>query len=408
MGDLDSFMDEGWIIECFKARGFTALNVRIVNDARTGARKNFCFVDFGDVDRATMVLNKLQNVDMPGTDGKKQFRLNRAEFGKKTEGGGGGNIEYSLFVGDITNDVTDVEFLEFFREKYESVRSIKIVKDHQDNTKGYGFARFFDEKEFEDALKTMNGITGLGQKPLRVGRPNKSKNSDQSKAGAGGVAAKPTGEFKPPTLTSEELKNLFNQNPWLTLIIPIVQLMQSSPSMQAYVFQMANYMQQCHNWGVQPQYPGFIHDPKTHMQQDLSTQAQAWAAQANPAAPQQQMVNGQMTPAAGTPYQDGQVNAGDNRSAAHNGGNPMQQYMVNKPSKTKEEEEEDDVLVEHTTAIDVDIINQQYRESEQAHWLEMEEALYNLDFFTKFSTDRRPILNRDNLNNDQQPIYLDS
>lgn len=34
--------------------------------------------------------------------------------------------------------------------------------------RGFGFVRFFDEDQFKQALNEMNGVKGLGKRPIKV------------------------------------------------------------------------------------------------------------------------------------------------------------------------------------------------------------------------------------------------
>lgn len=171
MGDIEQSMNAAYIIEAFHNVGYKVIDVKEIFHKTTGDRANYCFVDFGDINVAREVLIKVNNEPIPGTKSKR-FRLNRSEFGRAS----GGSVEYSLFVGDLTPDVSDDHLLDFFRIRYPSARAAKVVKDDEGKPKGFGFVRFFDEEEHGRALKEMQGMSGLGQRRLRVNRAAKSKN----------------------------------------------------------------------------------------------------------------------------------------------------------------------------------------------------------------------------------------
>lgn len=66
--------------------------------------------------------------------------------------------EYSVFVGDLSPEVTDYLLLQTFAEKYVSVRSAKVVIDVNTGlSKRYGFVRFGNEEEMNRALSEMQG-----------------------------------------------------------------------------------------------------------------------------------------------------------------------------------------------------------------------------------------------------------
>lgn len=48
---------------------------------------------------------------------------------------------------------------------------ISVVLDESGGSKGFGFIRFGNETEQQTALTTMQGIAGLGGKPIKVNQP---------------------------------------------------------------------------------------------------------------------------------------------------------------------------------------------------------------------------------------------
>ena len=76
------------------------------------------------------------------------FRLNWDTFGvgdKQIEPG----ARYSIIVGDLGHEVTDIILQEAFQSRYSSVKGAKVVIDaNTARTKlGYGFVKFGDENE---------------------------------------------------------------------------------------------------------------------------------------------------------------------------------------------------------------------------------------------------------------------
>jgi len=218
MGDIGAEMDKAFVIEAFANMGFTALDVKEMFN-RDGDRANYCFVDFGDINIAREILIKVNGEPIPGTSEKK-FRLNRSEFGR---GGSGAEVEYSMYVKDLSPDVTDQQLLEFFQTKYSSVRAANIVKDAMGNSRGFGFVRFFNEEQNSRALRQMNGVQGLGQKPIRVNVASKTTKKPKRQGGGGG------GDIPPDPA---------NMPKWMQ-------------DQMGYVQQMQEYMQQCHQFAQQ-------------------------------------------------------------------------------------------------------------------------------------------------------------
>ena len=66
--------------------------------------------------------------------------------------------EFTIYVGDLDNAVTEEKLKEFFSAKYKSVISSKIVIDPITKfSKGYGFVKFSDHNESVNAIEEMNG-----------------------------------------------------------------------------------------------------------------------------------------------------------------------------------------------------------------------------------------------------------
>ncbi|CAM9262262.1 unnamed protein product, partial [Heterosigma akashiwo] len=75
---------------------------------------------------------------------------------------------HSIFVGDLSAEVTDMMLDAAFRARFSSVTSCKVVMDpNTGNSKGFGFVRMADEGEWHQALAAMTGQL-CGSKPIRV------------------------------------------------------------------------------------------------------------------------------------------------------------------------------------------------------------------------------------------------
>ncbi|KNC81829.1 hypothetical protein SARC_05866 [Sphaeroforma arctica JP610] len=83
-------------------------------------------------------------------------------------GHGDRHDEYSIFVGELTDEVTDGTLLAYFRMSYPNCKTAKVVTGNDGRSKGYGFVRFYDKAEQLDAITRMHGAVGCGGKILRV------------------------------------------------------------------------------------------------------------------------------------------------------------------------------------------------------------------------------------------------
>jgi len=76
--------------------------------------------------------------------------------------------DYDIFVGDLSYKAKEEDLLKFFQAKYSSIISVKIIIDPTtQQSKGYGFIKFGEKKEFLSSIIDMNGILFYG-KPLKV------------------------------------------------------------------------------------------------------------------------------------------------------------------------------------------------------------------------------------------------
>lgn len=71
-------------------------------------------------------------------------------------------------MGDLSPEVTDAELKATFLAKFKSVLGAKVVTNPlTGSSKSFGFIRFGDEHERDEALTSMNGAECCGR-PIRV------------------------------------------------------------------------------------------------------------------------------------------------------------------------------------------------------------------------------------------------
>ncbi|KAG0006065.1 hypothetical protein BGZ65_009453 [Modicella reniformis] len=179
MGELEPWMDENWIRGAWYSAG-EHVAVKMIRDKYTGVSAGYCFVELSSPAAASKAINTLNGVLIPGTN--KIFKLNWASGGNMALAGGVGQ-EYSLFVGDLSPEVTEFMLVATFQERYLSCRSAKIMTDPATGmSRGYGFVRFTDESEQLRALHEMQGIY-CGSRPIRV-----SMATPKNKIAAAGIS----------------------------------------------------------------------------------------------------------------------------------------------------------------------------------------------------------------------------
>lgn len=158
-------MEENYLISCFAHTG-EALTAKVIRNKQTGLPEGYGFIEFASRAAAERALQTYNGALMPNTD--QNFRLNWATLGageRRQEDG----PEHTIFVGDLSADVTDFTLQETFRAVYSSVKGAKVVTDRTTGrSKGYGFVRFGDESEQLRAMNEMNGQY-CSTRPMRVG-----------------------------------------------------------------------------------------------------------------------------------------------------------------------------------------------------------------------------------------------
>ncbi|KAF3510930.1 hypothetical protein F2Q69_00003786 [Brassica cretica] len=166
IGDLLHWMDETYLHTCFSHTGEVS-SVKVIRNKLTCQSEGYGFVEFLTRAAAEEVLQNFNGSVMPNSE--QLFRLNWASFSTGEKRAVENGPELSIFVGDLSPDVTDTLLQELFVERYPSVKSAKVVIDsNTGRSKGYGFVRFGDESERSRALTEMNGAY-CSNRQMRVG-----------------------------------------------------------------------------------------------------------------------------------------------------------------------------------------------------------------------------------------------
>lgn len=169
-------MDEDFIRAAYAQMGETAKGCKIIKNRHSGVPAGYCFVEFEDEESARRAMLRLNGKMIPNTKPPIRFKLNSASFGREHLR----DQEYSLFIGELSEDVDDYALYSAFQRKYKSVKAAKVVIDAEGHSRGFGFIRFGDEQEQKLALIEMNHYIGLGQKPIRVSTATPKRPGSQS------------------------------------------------------------------------------------------------------------------------------------------------------------------------------------------------------------------------------------
>nr|XP_018679403.1 PREDICTED: polyadenylate-binding protein RBP47 isoform X1 [Musa acuminata subsp. malaccensis] len=214
VGDLHYWMDENYLHNCFGRTG-EVISIKVIRNKQTGQSEGYGFVEFYTHEAAKNVLQSFVGHMMPNTD--QPFRLNWASF-STGDRRSDASSDYSIFVGDLASDVTDVTLQEIFASKYPSVKGAKVVIDaNTGRSKGYGFVRFGNEDEKTLAMTEMNGIY-CSTRPMRIGPATPRKSSGVS--GSNGLSAQSDGDLTnttvfvgglDPNVNEDDLNQTFSQ-----------------------------------------------------------------------------------------------------------------------------------------------------------------------------------------------------
>lgn len=195
LGDLPQWIDEAFLLGIFAGTN-QLVSVKLIRNRATGASEGYAFLEFRTHEAADTILKTYNGHPIPNTD--LIFRLNWAAYGVgKAQPAG---EDFSLFVGDLAPDVSDMILQEYFRQFYPSVRSAKVITDAiTGRSKGYGFVRFGSDIERDRALGEMNGHF-LSNRPIRVSLATARKNTPAA-VGMTAVQAPHPSDFDPTNTT---------------------------------------------------------------------------------------------------------------------------------------------------------------------------------------------------------------
>jgi len=166
IGGLESYMDEAFILKALQEVGEeNVVSVKVIKNKFTGEPASYGFINFSGDHNALMAMHKLNGKVIPNSSPAARFKLNHNST-RLTPG----EKDFSIWVGDLTSEVDDLQLYRFFSNRYQSVKSAKVVLDATGLSKGYGFIRFSNESEQQSALHSMTGTPGLGSKPIKVNK----------------------------------------------------------------------------------------------------------------------------------------------------------------------------------------------------------------------------------------------
>ena len=183
MGDIEPWMTSDLILESFLEYGLKPSSIKMIKDHKFNITKNYCFINFNTIAEANKALINLNGKIIPKTF--LNFKLNWAN--KHCE------MNRNLYVGNLPNNIDDLQLYNIFKEKYPSIHHVSIMTD-KGESKGYGFIQFIDKYDYDKCLKEMDGYIIKG-KPIKIRERKKKINEEKNN-----------------TYNYNKLNNLYNQN----------------------------------------------------------------------------------------------------------------------------------------------------------------------------------------------------
>jgi len=182
IGGLEPYMDETFLQNAMGMMGESnVVSIKVMTNKFTGEPAGYGFINFDSDQTAIVAMHRLGGKIIPNSNPPIRFKLNHNSTRLQP-----GEVDTSIWVGDLTPDVDDYALYRFFIQRYTSVRCAKVVLDETGFSKGYGFVRFGLEQEQQHALSNITGELGLGSKPIKVSMANQKNRNDM--LGGGGVS----------------------------------------------------------------------------------------------------------------------------------------------------------------------------------------------------------------------------
>lgn len=231
IGGLEPYMDEEFLQSAMSMMGESyVVSIKVMTNKFTGEPAGYGFINFDSDQTAIVAMHRLGGKIIPNSNPPVRFKLNHNSTRLAP-----GEIDTSIWVGDLTPEVDDYALYRFFITRYNSVRCAKVVLDETGFSKGYGFVRFGLEQEQQHALSNMTGELGLGSKPIKVSMANQKNRSDPMAGGGasppsaawGGVTAWPgpstspwpgqSGEYRVPQQHHQQQQQITGAGAWAGL-----------------------------------------------------------------------------------------------------------------------------------------------------------------------------------------------
>jgi splicing factor 3B subunit 4 len=155
--NIDTQVTDDILYDLFLQCGPLA-NCHIPKDRVSGNHAGYGFVEYRNADDAEYAIGIMNSVKLYG----KPLRINKASQDRKTS-----EVGANLFIGNLDPDIEEKTLQETFSVFGNIVGQVKITRDEQGVSKGFGFINYDNFASSDYAIEAMNGQF-LGGKQIAV------------------------------------------------------------------------------------------------------------------------------------------------------------------------------------------------------------------------------------------------
>jgi len=121
IGGLESYMDEAFIQAALAKMGENmVVSIKVMKNKFTGEPASYGFINFNSDHHALIAMHRLNGKVIPTSNPPVRFKLNHQSTRLMP-----GERDYSIWVGDLTPEVDDLELFKFFAARFNTVRTAK-------------------------------------------------------------------------------------------------------------------------------------------------------------------------------------------------------------------------------------------------------------------------------------------
>ena len=167
MGNVNNTMNEYVIRKIFKS--FSNKMIKIQINRKNPYRNGSALIEFNSYLTAKNFIREYKNRIINGQLLSLNWaRINTNNVNNNDKENTNNNIYYTVYVGNLNLSIDELELTNYFKKKYLSVLSSRIIKDSSNGkSKGFGFVNLSDYNEYMQLLKLDTPII-LGGKMLTI------------------------------------------------------------------------------------------------------------------------------------------------------------------------------------------------------------------------------------------------